>query len=507
MSDRPSHDDKPRPTATAAIIWTFGANQIESIMAIANTMILARLLTPADFGVVAIATSVVALGEVFIAFGFDWALLRIQNPTRAHYDTAWTMRAMCSLIVFLVLSAAAVPAASILQQPETIWLIIAISGTGLISALQNIGIVDFRRYMQLDAEFRLRVAAKTAGVIVGLGAAVATRSYWSLVAGVLASRLAHTLLSFYMHKFRPRIDLSAHADLLSFSIWMLVTRITEVLHHRFSEMWLGRNLGASSAGLYSLASELSELASSQISAPVQRVMFTRYAEHANTQPLLQEAFLKVSSAVWAIAFPAAVGIGVCADQIVSILLGPQWTTSASILRILAAAGVVAVVSSSTHTMYMAAGWIRFTAILSGIAAAVFIILTLMLGPWYGVLGVAIAQVGAAIIALIVNLTVLRRAAGIPVMALFARNWRVLAAGTIMGIFVHKLPGLWSGYELAALPELLLMVAAGVTSYFITIGILWMVTKRPEGPEEDLLELLQQTSLGRRVLGSSLRRAR
>lgn len=493
MSSESLVGGKAQRSAAFGVIWTIAANQSENLLAFANTIVLARLLSPADFGIVAIASSVVALGEIFVSFGFDWALLRIREPTRTHYDSAWTLRALCGLIVFACLSAAAVPASSILQQPDTLWLIISIAATGFIGSLQNIGIVDFRRSMQLHQEFKLRLWSKAAGVGVAILAAILTGSYWSLVIGSLAWRLTYTIMSYTLHEFRPKIDLSCWRELLSFSVWMLFGRIMDVFRSRFSEMWLGRNLGASSAGFYTLASDLSVLASSEISAPVQRVMFIRYAEHANTPSLLRDAFLRVNGVVWAISFPAAVGIGVCADHIVNLLLGSQWSQSASILRVLAIAGVIAVMGSSTQMVYMATGRAKFSAFLSTLGAVAFILLTIVLGAKIGIQGVALAQIGAVTIALAANYWVLCKALPNTILEMLKRNVRIVVASLAMGWLVLQLDKVELLSTLPTLAHLLVLATAGVIAYTVLLMSLWTAGGRPAGPEEDILELIGRNS--------------
>lgn len=498
MSNAQTQAVRKGSSAAVAVVWTFAANQAENLLAIANTMLLARLLSPADFGIVAIATAVVALGEVFIAFGFDWAVLRIQNPTRAHYDTAWTLRALGGLLIFLIVCGAAWPASAILKQPQTPPLIVAIAATGFLVSLQNIGIVDFRRHMRMDLEFRLRLAAKVAGVSAGILTALVWRSYWALVVGLLASRLTHTLLSYLMHGFRPRFDLSRRGELLSFSIWMLIGKLAEVFRNRFSDMWLGRNLGASSAGYYILASELSALASGQISAPVQRVMFTRYAEQANSREMLKDAYFKVSGVVWIVAFPAAVGIGVCAEQIVMVLLGSQWSTSATILQILAAAGLLAVMSSSTYTIYMASGRPRLAANLSVLGAVMFIILTLALGSLLGLLGVALAQVLSWAVTFLTNLYILRSIVGVSIRLVLARAWRIAFASAGMAVIVLLISTLLARYQFPDLVELIVLGTVGVVCYFSLLLLLWIVSGKQAGPESDILEIAARHPLGRKL---------
>ena len=117
---------KPRASNSKAAAWTLAARQAERLLGIASIAILARVLSPSEFGIVAMAGSVVALVEVLAAFGFDWALMRVRVRTRAHYDTAWTLRVISGFVIFVVLALAAYPAAIYFRQPAVTGIVVAI---------------------------------------------------------------------------------------------------------------------------------------------------------------------------------------------------------------------------------------------------------------------------------------------------------------------------------------------------------------------------------------------
>jgi O-antigen/teichoic acid export membrane protein len=437
------------------------------------------------------AGSVVALTEVLSAFGFDWALVRVRNPTRAHYDSAWSLRVLSGLVTFAVLAVAAHPAALYFHQPAIAWIIIALAANGLLSAVENIGIVDFRRHMRFDLEFRMRIAGKVAGVIAAVGWAVATHSYWALVIGITATRLTSVVLSYVMHDFRPHWDISQRGELLNFSVWLLLGNAVEAFRARFADLWLGRHLGSASVGLYSMASELSALASTEFAAPINRAVYTTYLELGDDLEALRTRFLRVSGLIWAIGVPAAVGLGVCAKQIVAVLLGSQWHEAARVLGMLAIAGGITVTASNTHYVYWALGRPKFVTVLSMIGTTAFVALTVVLGNQYGLLGVAGAQVLASSLVVVLNYVALVRTLNLRIMELLSRNWRPLLASLVMAVAIGYIPGAFAhiGVDNAA-PQLAAMVISGVCVYFASLGGIWIAFSRPPGPESDVFEFIQ-----------------
>jgi O-antigen/teichoic acid export membrane protein len=156
----------------SAVALVFAARQAERILGILSIAVLARLLAPADFGIVALAGSVVAVAEVLSRFGFDWGVIRLEKPDREHYDTAWTLRVIAGVAVFAVILAAAYPMAELMQRPVLVWVIAALGLNTLVGAFENIWMAEYRRNTEFGPEFKVRVSAK----VVGLVSSVALRS-------------------------------------------------------------------------------------------------------------------------------------------------------------------------------------------------------------------------------------------------------------------------------------------------------------------------------------------
>jgi len=487
--NEPNPGTPARPSTTRAVAWTLAARQGERLLGVVSISILARLLSPSDFGLVAMGTSVAAVVEVLGAFGFDWALVRLASPTREHYDTAWTLRVLCGVLVFVILTLLAHPIALLYSRPAVTAVVVAMGLNSLVGSAENIWMAEFRRQNRFNQEFTLRTLAKIAGFLTATAVALQTHSYWALVAGISASRVTSSALSYRLHPLRPRWDLSKSADLLHFSVWLLLGNVTEVLRSRFSEIWLGRNIGPRSVGLYSMASELSALASTELAAPINRAVFTRYMQQVGDVEALRAGYLRVSGLIWAVGMPAAVGIGLCAPLIVAILLGGQWTDAVEVLQILAFAGLLNIMASNTQYVYWALGKSRFVTLLSVAGSTIFVVLTLLLGSQFGISGVAWAQVIASGLVLAINYAVLLATLQLRMFDIVRRNYRVVVASAGMSAFVIAFANwsaTWPSQQIWL--RLALMIAVGIVSYAgILIG-LWTVLGRPAGPEVDIRDL-------------------
>jgi hypothetical protein len=215
---------------------------------IVSTTLLARLLLPADFGLVAMAMSVIAVIELATAFSFEVALIQKADPRREDFDTAWTLNVLISIGGALLTVALGAPAATFYGDPRLTAVMLAIGAAWLVSGFENIGTVNFRRTMDFGAEFRFMASKRVIAFAVTISAALAFQSYWALVIGMTTSRLAGLALSYSMQPFRPRFSLASARDLFSFSGWLLASNIATVLLQRVPHFFVGRAFGAQTLG-------------------------------------------------------------------------------------------------------------------------------------------------------------------------------------------------------------------------------------------------------------------
>ena len=226
--------------------WMVFFKLTERSIGLISTVVLARLLLPADFGLVAMAMSMVAVLELLGAFGFDMALIQRQDAQRHHYDTAWTFNVLFSVVSATVLVILAIPAAKFYNEPRLDNIMYFLALSSLLQGFENIGVVAFRKDMTFDKEFRYLLGKKLAAFLVTVPLAFLLRNYWALVIGILTGRSFAVLLSYYVHPYRPRFDLSGRHDLFHFSKWLFISNVFYFLRVRSAdfiivEIWLPRS--------------------------------------------------------------------------------------------------------------------------------------------------------------------------------------------------------------------------------------------------------------------------
>jgi len=234
------------------------------LIGLVSSLILLRLLAPSDFGVVGLVTAALAILEILAELSFEAGLVRMAAPERIHYDTAWTLGLMRNAIMALAVVLSGPWLAAFVADPRVIPLTYVLAGITLLQGLQNVGVIDFQRRLEYDRFFRFQIFGKLAGFCVALPLAFALRNYWALMAGIAATRLSMTALSYAMSPYRPRLTLEGWRDLFDFSKWLLVANIEWVVDSYAMTFLTGRVAGPAAIGLYQVANRVASLPASEV---------------------------------------------------------------------------------------------------------------------------------------------------------------------------------------------------------------------------------------------------
>lgn len=468
-------------------------------LGILNTLILARLLLPEDFGLVAMASAFYGLIEVFSQFSFDLALIRDQQAGREAYDTAWTFGVLRGLATALVMVAGADAAADFFKDPRLAGVIMVMAGVAVIDALRNVGTVDFRKELDGRREFHFLLGGKLTAMVVTIVLAFTWRDYRALVAGLAAGSVASTLLSYVMHPYRPRLSLARWRELFHFSKWLVVHNVLVYFGEHADAFVISRMAGARALGLYTLAFDIANLVVTELIAPIRRIVFPGYAKLAREPEALARGFLDTFSLVAMAAVPLAAGFGLVADPMVRLFMGPNWVDAVPLIRILAAAGVIRALGASSGSVLLAIGPPRLFGVFSAINLAVLVPLLVWWSSAYGVQGAAWAIVVSSGVILVLHAGADIRLVRLPVWRVVGAVWRSLAAAGAMGAVVMAIEAEWptdSGTALLA-AQLAVEILAGALIYVGCHLTLWAACGRPLGAEAHALAAVRQIRNRRR----------
>jgi O-antigen/teichoic acid export membrane protein len=462
--------------------WRFGMR----ILGLVSTLVLVRLLAPADFGLIALASGFMQSVDGLMSLGTEEAVIRARDPDRTVYDTGFTLTAMRGLFVAVLVAIAAFPAAHLFGDPRLGPVLLVVAVLPLLDGLSNIGTVDFRRNMTFHKEFALMVLPKFGGILAAILAAVVWHSYVAMLCGMLVNRTLRMVMTYVMHPFRPRFSLRARRALVGYSFWSWLLSLAALLRDRSDSLILGRLVGPTPLGFYSVGAEIAALPMTEFIEPLGRASFAGFAAARQEGTDVRAMFLRLLGFSALLAFPVGLGLSAVAAPLTHLALGPGWDAAVPVLRVLSVTATMLVVGHLSQHFLSAQALLRPLVAITLCGAGLRIVLLFALIPPFGATGAALA-VGLAVCAeqAVILMAALRRL-DIAAATLAGQFWRPAAAASFMAAGLVLLGIGWA--PATGIGPLAGTIAAGAALFVLPLLALWLATGRPPGAESDLLAL-------------------
>jgi len=474
-------------------MWISSARILVNLFASISTVVLARLLVPADFGLVALGTTMLALVTAFTELSLTEALIKHQDPGSDHFSSAWTLNGTRGLIVFGLFAAAAHPAARFYEEPRLPPIMIALGLSVFINSLANPRRIVLQRNLVFWQEFVLSVSQKLAGLIAALTIAFVYHSYWALVIGSLATSLTAVIVSYCAVPFRPRITYCEARSLLSFSIWLTLGQAINMLNWRFDQLLVGKVLGRSALGLYTVGSTLSSLATREMTAPLTQTIYPGFSKLNGDRLRLRGAYQRAQALVTAVALPAGFGTAVIAEPAVRLFIGDKWLPAVGIMQALASIYALQTLGSLVEPLAMACGETRKLFVRS--TQMFFVRVPIIVAAMYigGLTGLVYARVFTGLFAAVVNMYLVKQLLGLRVADQLKANTRALISIVVMtagAVLLLQAMGPQDG-TFALIRQISFTCLTAAFLYLSTMVILWRLAGAPQGPETEILSIYKK----------------
>jgi PST family polysaccharide transporter len=471
----------------------------DRLLGVISTVVLARLLVPGDFGVLAMAMSVIGLLEIASTFGLEVALIQRKDARREHYDTVWTLNLIFAGACGLAMLAAAYPAAVFYAEPRLVPVIATLAGAWSIQALENIGVVDFRKRLEFRRDFLYLSVKRVAQFVIVIILARVLSSYWALVLGIFLHRIFGVAISYIVSSYRPRLSLAAKGDLLHFSSWMFVNNLIGFANQRFANFVVGRVAGPTALGIYTVSSEISSVPTVELVMTANRAVFAGYAHVSHEPQRLRAAYQQVLGSVALFVLPAAVGLACVAPLLVQLVLGAKWSQAAPMVAILALSGGLFALGAATGSVLLALGRVHQMSMLTAIRCVLIVGGMSLLIRHYGMRGAALSELTATAVYLPLSFALTARPLAMSIGDFLGAFWRPGAATLAMYLALGQFESRW-GEPLAAstaglFRQLGLRVGLGALLYTAVLIALWFLSGSPrESAERGLIDRIRTASV-------------
>jgi PST family polysaccharide transporter len=372
------------------VLWGYGSYALGRVLVLGATALLARLLTPEQFGVVALALIAITLLESLKDLGVGQALVVTtrDEDIAARASTAFVLSVGLGVLLAVAVAAISPLAASYFHEPD-LRAIVPVLGANFL--LRSLGATHYA-LAQRDIDFRRRTVAELSDVVVrgavGIGLALAGAGVWSLVLAYLCGTLAMDLALWALVDFRPRLrrfDRDHARELVSFGAVLTAVDVVAAVSRNVDYILVGRVLGAAQLGLYSLAFRLPELVVVNLSVVIGQVLYPAFA--TVDRRLLPDAFVTALRYTVLVSLPLGVALCVLAEPVVGLTFGDQWDGTVEPMRLLAVWAVAVTVGIPAGTAYKATGRARVILALSVPATAALVVALALLAD-HGIVTVA-----------------------------------------------------------------------------------------------------------------------
>lgn len=338
-------------------ILVFLLTIVQKLFGLARLVILARILSPNDFGLMGIALLAMATLETFSQTGFQQALIQKKVDIRHYLDSVWTLLILRGFILFAILFLIAPYVAVFFDAPEAKPIIQVIGFSVFLQAFTNIGVIYFQKELEFTKEFIYQFAGTLTDFIVAVSAVLILGNVWALVFGLLAGNAARCFVSYLIHPYRPSLssDLGKAKELFGFGKWVLGSSILIFLITQGDDIFVGKLLGVAALGFYQMAYRISNMPATEITHVISRVTFPAYSKLQDDLPKLREAYLKVLHITAFLSFPVAGLIFVLAPDFTKIFLGEKWMPMVPAMQVLCIFGVTRALNATSGSIFYAVG--------------------------------------------------------------------------------------------------------------------------------------------------------
>jgi lipopolysaccharide exporter len=315
--------------------------------------------------------------EALSQLGLQEALVRRREQGFDLHHTAFTLQVGRAVTTGLLIAAGAPAAAWWFTEPRLVTVLLVLAGMTILNGLENVGIVEYRRAMRFDVQFKLMSAPRLAGFITTIGCALAWRSYWALLAGMLVSSAARLAMTYWLHPFRPQLRLARWRELARFSLWTWAAAVASVVWERCDSFVLGPAFGPAKLGLYLLALQIAAMPVTELVAPAAEALFSAFSRAQMHGDSSTHHAPELAGIVLLGVAPAVLSVSAASGPIVEVMLGAKWVEAWPIIAVLSWGCIFSPVSAICGMALVANGYVQRNFL--GLAVASTVMLLALLG--------------------------------------------------------------------------------------------------------------------------------
>lgn len=366
-----------------------------------RTIILARILSPSQFGIFGIASLVITFLEILMETGVNVVLIQKKEGVEKYLNTAWVVSILRGAIISIILIIIAHPVSVFFSSPKSLSLIYVISIVSFVRGFINPAIVKFQKELRFQQEFWFRFSIFFFDSAVAILMSVVLRSAMGIAIGLIAGAVLELVLSFVFVKPRPRFELDTRKlrEVFSKGKWVTGAGLFQFTFRQGDDAVVGKILGESSLGIYLVAYKLSSLPISEITDVFGRVTFPFYVKIRNDKARLKRAFIKTTLTISFLAILMGFALFIFGEYLIRIFLGEAWLPAVPLVKVLSIFGILQAISNSINSFLLAIEKQHLVTAIAFVQIAALFISIFPLIHLYGLSGAALSPLIGAVVGL------------------------------------------------------------------------------------------------------------
>ena len=382
------------------ISWTGALRGFNRGIVFVKLAILARLLTPEQFGVFGIATLVLAFLEIITETGINIFLIQEKADLKKYIDTAWIVSIARGFLITIFLFLLSPAISSFFNSPESYKLLLLLSLVPLIRGFVNPAIVKFQKDLNFSKEFLFRFSIYFIDAFAAVLIAVKTHSPLALVVGMIVAAIFEVVFSHLFIKPAPKLkfEFEKVKRVVNRGKWLTAAGLFNYLFENVDDAVVGRLMNTGSLGLYQMAYKISSLPLTEVSGVVQKVTFPVYVKIAADRLRLKRAFIKSLAATAILVLPLGIALLVFPSPVVRIILGERWLAIVPVVRVMSFFGVIRALTISSYPLFLALKKQEYVSLVTLVGIAGLGVSIVPLVVKYGIMGAGLSAIIGSIAA-------------------------------------------------------------------------------------------------------------
>ncbi|WP_050033751.1 lipopolysaccharide biosynthesis protein [Halorubrum halophilum] len=457
--------------------WLMGQNIVGRLLQLGMLAVLARLVGPAELGLVGIALLTLSATKKFTNIGLNKALIqKTEENVDSHLNTTWMLEVGRGVLIASLLFAIAPPVGEwFFDEPRAVEIIRVIGLSPLLLGFRNPGIVYFQKNLEFHKEFAYKIGGDSAQFLVGVGYALVNPTAWAFVFGFLAADVVKLVLSYVIHGYRPfpSFDLDVAKDLVNYGKWVTGSSILFFIYGEGDDAFVGWLLTPTALAYYQYTYRFSNAPATELSQVITRVMLPAYSKLQTDEEVLRGAFLKTLRVTALVSFPSAIGIAAIAPDFVVAVFGEEWTPAVPAMQVLAFYGLFRALGKTFGPIWEAIGRPDYVTKLSALRVVLIAIFIYPMTNTLGIVGTALTVTGIYVFPMMpLDIYVMSRSIDLPMGEIYYEFVYPFIASVTMGLTIWYL-GTVSPFS--PLVNLVVLIPAGVVVFVALAWILELVT--------------------------------